>query len=228
VNRQYSQCANCGFPDKERICRTEKGRGPRFCPTLEKKEIVARAMEILSDPSIMEFARNASIQEAECFVNRDKKPYVKQPAKPRLEEIIEFARKMNYKKLGLVFCMGLRREARVTARILESSGFEVVSVGCKVGGIHKERIGVKDNEKINIGCEETMCNPIAQAAVVNDAGTDFNVLLGLCVGHDSLFFKHAESPTTVFAVKDRVLGHNPLGVVYTAESYYPRFLSKIS
>jgi uncharacterized metal-binding protein len=184
-------------------------------------------MEALSDPSIMDFARNASIQEAECFINRDQKPYVKQPAKPRLQEIIEFARKMNFNKLGLIFCMGLRREAKVTARILENSGFEVVSVGCKVGGIHKEKIGIKDDEKINIGCEETMCNPIAQAAVVNEAGTEFNIVVGLCVGHDSLFFKYAESPTTVFAVKDRVLAHNPLGVVYTAESYYPKFLSKI-
>jgi enoyl-CoA hydratase/carnithine racemase len=40
--------------------------------------------------------------------------------------------------------------------------------------------------------------------------TDFNVLLGLCVGHDSLFLKYAEAPCTVLAVKDRMLGHNPL------------------
>ena len=226
MSKSNSQCANCGVPDNERICRTEKGRGPSFCPTLKKKEIVNRAMDALADPSIKEFARNASIQEAECFINRDQKPYVKQPTKPRLEEIIEFARKMNYKKLGLVFCMGLRREARVTAKILASNGFEVISVGCKVGGVHKEQIGLKDSEKIKIGCEETMCNPIVQAAIVNDAGTDFNIALGLCVGHDSLFFKYAKSPTTVFAVKDRVLGHNPLAVVYTAESYYPKFLTK--
>jgi uncharacterized metal-binding protein len=65
-----------------------------------------------------------------------------------------------------------------------------------------------------------MCNPIFQAYVVNDAGTDFNVLLGLCVGHDSLFFKYTEAPTTVLAVKDRVTGHNPLAAVYLSESYY--------
>ena len=54
-----------------------------------------------------------------------------------------------------------------------------------------------------------MCNPIGQAVFLNKAGTQLNVILGLCVGHDSLFIKHAEAPVTVFAVKDRVLAHNP-------------------
>ena len=57
---------------------------------------------------------------------------------------------------------------------------------------------------------------------VNDAKVQFNILLGLCVGHDSLFFKYAEAPTTVLAVKDRVTGHNPLAAVYLLESYYGR------
>ena len=47
-----------------------------------------------------------------------------------------------------------------------------------------------------------------------------NVLLGLCVGHDSLFFKYTEAPCTVLAVKDRLLGHNPLAAVYNVDSYY--------
>lgn len=68
-----------------------------------------------------------------------------------------------------------------------------------------------------------MCNPIAQAKILNAAGTDFNILLGLCVGHDSLFIKYSQAMVTVFAVKDRVLGHNPLAAVYNYESYYERF-----
>jgi uncharacterized metal-binding protein len=40
------------------------------------------------------------------------------------------------------------------------------------------------------------------------------------VGHDSLFFKYTNVPTTVLAVKDRVTGHNPLAAVYQADSYY--------
>jgi uncharacterized metal-binding protein len=140
--------------------------------------------------------------------------------KPRIQEIGEFARKMGYRRLGLVFCVGLSKEAMIVNQIFKSQDFETVSVACKVGSIPKEEIGVKESEKIFIGEHESMCNPILQAAIVNDAKTDFNILLGLCVGHDSLFFKYAEAPTTVLAVKDRVTGHNPLGPIYLLGNYY--------
>ena len=115
-------------------------------------------------------------------------------------------------------------EAKTTSLILTKAGFEVVSVICCVGGISKDKIGLKEDQKIHGNKYEPMCNPIAQAGMCNAAGTELNILLGLCVGHDSLFIKHSKAYTTVFAVKDRVLGHNPLALVYTAESYYRRFL----
>jgi len=68
-----------------------------------------------------------------------------------------------------------------------------------------------------------MCNPIGQALVLNEAKTEFNILMGLCVGHDSLFLKNSDAPVTVFAVKDRVLGHNPLAAIYNYDTYYRRF-----
>ncbi len=223
-SKNKPHCAKCGVPDQEKICLTSKGRGPEFCPTLYNREAWEEAKKLLSDSDIREFARQASIQEAECYINRDKKPFVAHPVKPRLQEIIEFAGKMKYKRLGFVFCDGLRREAASVTRVLENQGFEVVSVVCKVGGVPKEEIGISQEQKIQIGEEETMCNPLAQAEVLNRASTDFNILMGLCVGHDSLFLKHAEAYTTVLAVKDRVLGHNPLAAVYTLGSYSERFL----
>lgn len=36
------------------------------------------------------------------------------------------------------------------------------------------------------------------------------VVMGLCVGHDSLFHQHAKAPCTTLAVKDYRSGHNPL------------------
>jgi len=219
------RCARCSVPGAERICNTSKGRGPEFCPTLQNPEAVREARRRLEDPQTLEFARQASIQEAECYADRDRKPFVTHPVKPRLLETIEFARRMGYRRLGLVFCEGLRREAAAVSRALEGQGFEVVSVVCKVGGIPKEEIGITEEQKILIGEEETMCNPIAQAEVLNRAGTELNVLLGLCVGHDSLFFKHAAAYTTVLAAKDRVLGHNPLAAVYTLGSYSGWLLS---
>jgi uncharacterized metal-binding protein len=146
------------------------------------------------------------------------------PTKSRIEELIEFSQRMGYKKLGLAFCGGLTLEASILSEILEKHGFEVISVSCKVGGIPKERIGVKDAEKIQIGKFEPMCNPIAQAKILNRAGTDFNIMLGLCIGHDSLFLKFVDGLTTVFAVKDRVTGHNPIAALYTSRSYYQRLM----
>jgi uncharacterized metal-binding protein len=95
-----------------------------------------------------------------------------------------------------------------------------VSVVCKVGAVPKEELGLKDEEKIFRGEHESMCNPVLQAMIVNDAETDFNILLGLCVGHDSMYFKYASAPTTVLAVKDRVAGHNPLACINTFGNYY--------
>ena len=40
------------------------------------------------------------------------------------------------------------------------------------------------------------------------------------MGHESLFIKHAEAPTTTLAVKDRVTGRNPLAAIYLSGSYY--------
>jgi uncharacterized metal-binding protein len=219
-----TECAKCGIGDK--ICRTPEGKGPAFCPTRLHEETIAKANEEYEKPDIREFARLASIQEAECYAGRDQKPYVYHPTKPRIQEICEFARKMGYRKLGLAFCGGLHEEALALTRVLESQGFEVVSVICKAGRTPKEAIGVKDEEKIRIGEFETMCSPIAQALILNKEGADFNILMGLCVGHDSLFMKYSEALCTVAVVKDRVLAHNPCAALYTAGSYYARLLRK--
>ncbi len=215
-----SDCASCALTPREKICMNPKGKGSKRCPTLGKKKLADQAQKKYQKADVKEFARQASIQEGECYAGRDKRPYVMHPTKPRIQEICEFARKMGYARLGLVFCIGLYREATMVARMLQNQGFEIVSVVCKVGSIPKEEIGVKNSEKIFIGQYESMCNPILQAVVVNEAETDFNILLGLCVGHDSLFFKYADAPTTVLAVKDRVAGHNPLGPIYLSGNYY--------
>ena len=102
----------------------------------------------------------------------------------------------------------------------------MVSVVCKAGAMPKETIGIRDDQKIEIGRFESMCNPVVQAAILNQEKTDFNILVGLCVGHDSLFFKYSEPLTTVLVAKDRVLGHNPAAALYTSGSYYTRMLRK--
>jgi uncharacterized metal-binding protein len=213
-------CASCEFERPKKICATPEGFGGKGCPTLVGKETLAEAQREYENPQTREFARQASIQEGECYANRHQRPYIMQPTKTRIVEIVEFAQKMGYKRLGLAFCIGLNKEAKVVEGIFKAYGFEVFSILCKAGRIPKEKIGLQEKEKIYQGTTETMCNPIFQAKTLNQAGAEFNVLLGLCVGHDSLFFKYAEAPTTVLAVKDRVTGHNPLAAIYLSDTYF--------
>lgn len=213
-------CGSCNLARNERICMGESGRGSKGCPTLTHGEVLQRANQEYASEDIREFARQSSIQEAECYENRHQRPYIRQPSKTRIVEICEFAKKMGYRRLGLAFCTGLTREGALVEEILRANGFEVVSVTCKAGRTPKEAIGIQDHEKVYQGTDESMCSPIFQAMVLNEEKADFNIILGLCVGHDSLFFKYAAAPTTVLAVKDRVTGHNPLAAVYLSDSYF--------
>lgn len=215
-------CAACDLAMNNKICYSAEGAGAKGCPTLTRKDVLAEANKEYEAEDIFEFARQASLQEADCYANRHQRPYIMQPCKTRIVEICEFAKKMDYSRLGLAFCIGLSKEACVVEKILNNQGFEVISILCKAGRTLKEKIGIKDEEKIYQGTEESMCNPIYQAKLLNHEKTDLNILLGLCVGHDALFFKYAQAPTTVLAVKDRVTGHNPLAAIYLSETYYRR------
>ncbi len=178
------------------------------------------ALKEYEDPKIRQFAPQVSIQEGECYANRHQRPCIIQPIKTRIQEIGEFAHKMRYKPLGLAFCIGLVKEAATVEEMLKTHRFEVVSVLCKAGRALKEIIWINDEEKIYRGTDESMYNPIYQARLLNHEKAEFNILIGLCAGHDSLFFKYAQAPTMVLAVKDRVTGHNPLAAIYLSTTYY--------
>ena len=140
----------------------------------------------------------------------------------RAEEIMDFARRIGAAKLGIAHCVGLMNEARLALNIFEAGGFTVHTVCCKVGSVPKERLGLSEEDKVHPGEYEAACNPVAQAALLDEAGSQLNIVIGLCVGHDSAFFMHSKAPTTVLVVKDRVLGHNPVAALYTSGSYYKR------
>ena len=219
-------CASCGIELGQRFCRQEKGKGPKNCPSFRYQDLVAEALqEFKANPDVLEFARQASIQESEGYGNKELGYAYLRPIKPRIQEIIEFAQKMNYRRICLAFCVGLRKEAEIVEKIFSDNGFEVISVICKAGAVSKEDLGLLKDQQIDPSSYETMCNPILQALAANHHQSEFNVLLGLCVGHDSLFFKYADAYTTVLAVKDRLLAHNPLAAIYGYDSYY-RFLKK--
>jgi len=142
----------------------------------------------------------------------------------RVEDTIEFARAMGYRTLGIACCIGLKREGVILESVLKNNGFTVVSVICKTGGVAKEKIGIKNEEKTNPGSFEAMCNPVAQAMLLDTAGSQLNIVVGLCVGHDSIFYKASKAPVTTLVAKDRVLGHNPVAALYNHQSYYKKRL----
>jgi uncharacterized metal-binding protein len=141
----------------------------------------------------------------------------------RIEETIAFARRIGAKLIGIATCVGLAEETRILVDILRTSGFSTRTAVCKVGSIDKSEVGLPEELKIRQGFEAS-CNPVLQARILNRHKTDLNIVMGLCVGHDSLFYRHSKAPVTTLVVKDRLLGHNPVAGLYTAKSYSRRLL----
>jgi uncharacterized metal-binding protein len=204
-------CAYC--PSNVRACRVgdADSRGPGFCPSKVDPDTQAAARALYDDPATHKIAHAAALVESEGYCKWT-----------RVEEVVQFAKKMGYRKIGIANCISFVDHAYVLSGILESHGFEVVSIACKNGNIPKEALGIQEHEKIHPGGFEALCNPIAQAEMLNAHGCEFNVVMGLCIGHDSLFFQHAKGVSTVLVTKDRVLGHNPVAALQLADSYYDR------
>ncbi len=202
-----SHCAECF---KHKFCKFEDGTYLSDCPTVNEPELVDESREKYLSDEYSDFMLQSLRQVASGYEADGDKPH---PVKTRLEEIVEFCKRMEYRRIGLAFCTGLEDDTKVFARILRDNGFEVVSAVCKVGGLKKEEVGLEDGGKIIPGRREISCNPLLQAEIMNRAKTDFNIVFGLCLGHDSLFLKASDAMCTVFVVKDRVLKHNPLAAL---------------
>ena len=177
-----SDCSRLG-------CRSaSEDQYPPFCLTTNvDRELLDETLEIYRNDELQgRIARTSACIEGEFYGRLT-----------RVEETIEFIRRMGFKKIGIASCVGLMRETE---------------------------IGVPNEKKLNGGCgHESMCNPIMQAKTLAANGCDFNIVIGLCVGHDTLFLRHSKVPTTVMIVKDRVLQHNPAAALYGAQSMYSRF-----
>ena len=205
-------CANCG----RFHCDHLESIWPDFCMTTNNpQEFFDEALdEYRNDPQTRAIFQAAAECEGLYY-----------GALTRVEEIALFAQKIGAKKIGIASCMGLRAEMQLFAKALRAKGFEsVCAVVCKVGGIDKTSADIPEGTKVHPGEHESMCNPIVQAKILNAHGTDLNVIVGLCVGHDTLFIKHSDAPVTYLIVKDRVLGHNPAAALYTSSFYYRRLM----
>lgn len=130
----------------------------------------------------------------------------------RIQQCIEFARELGVSKVGLAVCIGLIREGREFARFLQRAGFEVISIACMVGGLKGQETGIPEEWVNERGIS---CNPIAQAEILNQEGTELNFIYGLCVGHDTIFIMRSKAPVTYVVTKDTVTGNNPSAVLFS-------------
>ena len=198
-------CIDCGTKG----CDGKNGRRPEFCLTDNLPEgLLDKSLESYRDGEDGRILRVAATVEHDGYLKWC-----------RVQETMEFARRMGYRRIGITTCVGLLSESRTLARILRANGFEVFGAGCKAGMVCKTDVGI-DPVCCEIG--QNTCNPVLQAEVLNHEGTELNIVVGLCVGHDSLFYRHSDAPVTTLVAKDRVLANNPAGALYTANTYYSR------
>lgn len=122
----------------------------------------------------------------------------------RLQEIIEFAKSMKYRRIGLAYCYGMESEAIGVKTFLQRNELKAFGISCTAGAMGQDQI----NQQSVI--ENVSCNPLAQAQQLNAEKPDLVVVMGLCLGHDILFHQHIKLPVTTLVVKDRVNEHNPM------------------
>lgn len=205
MEKKTMSCVDCAVTN----CNLQDKKYPEFCVTTHMNpEVLDDAMKCYEEDE----NRRSMIAAGEVEYDH----YCKYT---RVEEIMAYAKKMGMKKLGIATCVGLIRESNILASILRIHGFEVYGIACKAGVQKKADVGIPDRCNA-IG--ENMCNPILQAKLLNEAKTELNIVVGLCVGHDSLFYKYSDALVTTAVTKDRVLGHNPVAALYTADFYYKK------
>lgn len=175
---------------------------PQDCPSFDQN-VQDTALASYANPEDAELARNASATLAFAKAKLT-----------RVELTLAFARISGYRKIGIAFCVAMAKEAAVFAQLLRENGFEPESIICKTGALDLDDINMPESSRRS----PSICNPIAQAMLLNEAKTDLNVVIGLCVGHDSLFNKYSEAPVTCLSIKDSVTKHCPMNVLYEIDS----------
>ena len=126
----------------------------------------------------------------------------------RIAEVVYYCHGMGYRHVGLAFCTDLFSEARTIANLLRRF-FTVTPVCCKIGGLNDRQIEIAEDHS------QILCNPVGMARLLNKARTNINIMMGLCIGCDSVFMQLSQAPVTALFVKDRLLANNPIGAVYS-------------
>ena len=207
--KKLFSCSDCNVFS----CSTQEKDFPKGC--LGEGAESERFKELYNnDPFVAKFSKAAAEIEG-CY-------YCEYT---RVEETVAFAKRIGAKKVGVAACLGLLAEAKTFVKILDAHGIDNFCANCKVGSIDKSEVGIGESFRVKKEGFEGMCNPVLQAELMNEQGTDLNIIIGLCVGHDALFSKYSDAPVTTLITKDRVLVHNPVAALYSTDRYYKKLLT---
>jgi uncharacterized metal-binding protein len=164
----------------------DEARMPKTCPTRTHAEVAGDVSGYLDD------------ERQELMRVADATPFTpERQLRNRVEELVAYAQGRGYQSFGVAFCV----------RLLEAEGLAAHLVCCRVGAVDYDRIGLP---KAHPDRFAAICNPVAQARLLNLAKVDLVAQMGLCLGHDLVLQEECEAPVTTLVVKDRALDHNPM------------------
>lgn len=110
-------CAKCPGP----VCNSPAWQeGPDNCHLKLLPEVIKKATKKCFSSDFQYFAMMASKQEGSGYMRLPHAPKIPSPIKSRVEETMEFAQRMDYKKLGVAYCSGVQFEASLLVPILET------------------------------------------------------------------------------------------------------------
>lgn len=209
----HTTCASCKM---ESCFKGDKENMPKNCP-MRCSEYMDSILSKYDSPEIHKFYQATKM----CVGTEDEHRYT-----PRTRAFIDLCKYMGYKKIGMAFCAMFWEEAELYAKILRRNGLEVVSACCLNGGFNETEHDVPLPEVCVKPGFDPACNPIGQAVLLNEQKTEFNVVIGLCLGHDSLFMKYSDAMCTVMAIKDVAMANgNPLNALKLYHNYPEIFMA---
>jgi uncharacterized metal-binding protein len=197
-------CVTCA---KTSCFRGDHDDMPKTCPTRTDADLASDASPYLGK-------ERASVMRA-----ADEAPFSEDGSKRnRVEELTHFAHARAMRRVGVAFCVTMVKEAQELARQLRGAGLEAELVCCRVGAIDYDEIGLP---KAHPDRFAAICNPVAQARLLNRRKVDLVAQVGLCIGHDLILQEECDAPVTTLVVKDRVFDHHPIRALRPHSSAEP-------
>jgi len=183
-------CATAG------AVKGDAARMPDDCPTLTHPQLAKAIRPYLSAE------RQALMRAA------DETPFAEDGRlRSRVEELSHYARRRGMKRVGIAFCVSMRKEAQRLAERLEADGLATALACCRVGAVDLAELGLPKPHPERFA---STCNPVAQARLLDEARVELVAAVGLCLGHDLVLQEESVAPVTTLVVKDRALDHHPI------------------